>query len=37
MRVLIDTNRMTDLLRGNAGVVYMIERATEVFLPFLHS
>ena len=35
MRVLIDTNRMTDLLRGNAGVVYMIERASEVFLPFI--
>ena len=35
MRVLIDTNMLTDLFRGKADVVYMVERASEVYIPFI--
>ncbi len=35
MRVLLDTNRLTDLLRNDAVVVQAVEHATEVWLPFV--
>jgi tRNA(fMet)-specific endonuclease VapC len=35
MRLLLDTNRLTDLLRGDAEVVEIVERAAEVFVPFV--
>ncbi len=35
LRLALDTNRYTDLCRGNATVVEMVERADEVWLPFI--
>lgn len=35
MRLALDTNRYTDLCRGDASVVETVERADEVWLPFI--
>ncbi len=35
MKLALDTNRYTDLCRGDASVVEMVERADEVWLPFI--
>lgn len=35
MRVALDTNRYTDLSRGNADVMEVVESADEVWLPFI--
>jgi len=35
VRLALDTNRYTDLCRGNLAVVETIERADEVWLPFV--
>ena len=35
MRLALDTNRYTDLCRGNASVVETVEHADEVWLPFI--
>jgi tRNA(fMet)-specific endonuclease VapC len=35
MRLAIDTNRYSDLCRGVAGVVTLVERAEAVVLPFI--
>ena len=35
MRLLIDTNILTDALRGKPNVVYLVQRAAEVFVPFI--
>lgn len=35
MRLALDTNRYTDLCRGEASVVETVERADEVWLPFI--
>lgn len=35
MRLALDTNRYTDLCRGDASAVELIERADEVLLPFI--
>lgn len=35
MRLALDTNRYTDLCRGNAPVVQVVEAADEVWLPFI--
>jgi tRNA(fMet)-specific endonuclease VapC len=35
VKVALDTNRYTDLCRGDASVVEIVERATEVWLPFI--
>ena len=35
MRVALDTNRYTDLCRGDASVVKTVELADEVWLPFI--
>jgi tRNA(fMet)-specific endonuclease VapC len=35
MRLALDTNRYTDLSRGDAAVVTLVERAEEVLLPFI--
>ena len=35
MRLALDTNRYTDLCRGNASVVEKVELADEVWLPFI--
>jgi tRNA(fMet)-specific endonuclease VapC len=35
MRVLLDTNRLTDALRGDASVKGLVEEATEVWIPFV--
>ena len=35
MRLALDTNRYTDLCRGIASVVEAVERADEVWLPFI--
>lgn len=35
MRLALDTNRYTDLCRGNASVVTTVEEADEVWLPFI--
>lgn len=35
MRLAIDANRYSDLARGDAAVVRMIERAEEVCIPFV--
>lgn len=35
MRIALDTNRYTDLCRGDAEVVQLLEEAEEVFLPFV--
>ena len=35
MRLALDTNRYTDLCRGDASVVETVERADEIWLPFI--
>ncbi len=35
MKLALDTNRYTDLCRGNVAVVETVERADEVWLPFI--
>ena len=35
MRLALDTNRYTDLCRGESPVVEMVESAAEVWLPFI--
>ncbi len=35
MRLALDTNRYTDLCRGDASVVETVESAAEVWLPFI--
>lgn len=35
MRLALDTNRYTDLCRGEAQVIEIIEAADEVWLPFI--
>jgi tRNA(fMet)-specific endonuclease VapC len=35
VRLALDTNRYTDLCRGNASVVQSVELAEEVWLPFI--
>ena len=35
MKLALDTNRYTDLCRGDASVVEMVELADEVWLPFI--
>lgn len=35
MRLALDTNRYTDLCRGEASVVETVELANEVWLPFI--
>ena len=35
MRLALDTNRYTDLCRGNVAVVETVEFADEVWLPFI--
>ena len=35
MRLALDTNRYTDLCRGDASVVETVESAEEVWLPFI--
>lgn len=35
MRLALDTNRYTDLSRGNADVMEVVESADEVWLPFI--
>ena len=35
MRVLLDTNRLTDAFRGEAEIVETLERAAEVWIPFV--
>ena len=35
MKLALDTNRYTDLCRGNAAIVETVEQADEVWLPFI--
>ena len=35
MRALIDTNMLTDLLRGKPGVLHTVQRSAEVLVPFI--
>ncbi|MCX6590893.1 MAG: type II toxin-antitoxin system VapC family toxin [Acidobacteria bacterium] len=35
MRILLDTNRLTDLLRGEPAIVRLVEQADEVWLPYV--
>jgi tRNA(fMet)-specific endonuclease VapC len=35
VKIALDTNRYTDLCRGDAAVVEIVEQATEVWLPFV--
>ncbi len=35
MRILLDTNRLTDLLRGDPALVRLVEQADEVWLPYV--
>jgi tRNA(fMet)-specific endonuclease VapC len=35
MRLALDTNRYTDLCRGERSVIEMVERADEIWLPFI--
>lgn len=35
MRILLDTNRLTDALRGQSSVGRTVERASEVWIPFV--
>jgi tRNA(fMet)-specific endonuclease VapC len=35
VRVLLDTNRLIDAFRGEAATVQILERAAEVWLPFV--
>jgi tRNA(fMet)-specific endonuclease VapC len=33
--VLLDTNRLTDALRGDGGTVDLLEHANRIFIPFI--
>lgn len=35
MRIPLDTNRLTDLLRGDPALVRLVEQADEVWLPYV--
>jgi tRNA(fMet)-specific endonuclease VapC len=35
VKIALDTNRYTDLCRGDVSVVKIVERASEVWLPFI--
>ena len=35
MRLALDTNRYTDLCRGDVSVVETVERAEQIWLPFI--
>lgn len=35
MKIALDTNRYTDLCRGDVSVVEIVEQASEVWLPFI--
>ncbi len=35
MRLALDTNRYTDLCRGELSVIETVEQADEVWLPFI--
>ena len=35
VKLALDTNRYTDLCRGDVGVVQTVELADEVWLPFI--
>lgn len=35
LKLLIDTNRLTDALRGDSGLLMMIEQAMQVWIPFV--
>jgi tRNA(fMet)-specific endonuclease VapC len=35
VKLALDTNRYTDLCRGNVSIVETVERADEVWLPFI--
>jgi tRNA(fMet)-specific endonuclease VapC len=35
MKLLLDTNRYTDFVRGDPGAVQTVQAATKVFLPFI--
>ncbi|HYM11788.1 MAG TPA: type II toxin-antitoxin system VapC family toxin [Bryobacterales bacterium] len=35
MRILLDTNRLTDAFRGVAEVVQILEQAAEIWIPFV--
>ncbi len=35
LRLALDTNRYTDLCRGERAIVHLVERAEAVFLPFV--
>ena len=35
MRILLDTNRLTDVLRGEQETVKLVEQAVEVWVPFI--
>jgi tRNA(fMet)-specific endonuclease VapC len=35
VKIALDTNRYTDLCRGDVSVVEIVERASEVWLPFI--
>lgn len=35
MRILLDTNRLTDVLRGDRETVVFVEQSVEVWVPFI--
>jgi tRNA(fMet)-specific endonuclease VapC len=35
MRVLVDTNRLTDVFRNDRSITRILEQASEVWLPFI--
>ncbi len=35
MRILLDTNRLTDALRREASIATLVEEAAEVWIPFI--
>ena len=35
MRILVDTNSLTDVFRGDAALIRTVESAREVWLPFI--
>ena len=35
MKILLDTNRYTDLARGNADVQRVVDKADEVWIPII--
>ena len=35
MRILLDTNRLTDVLRGDRETVVLVEQSVEVWVPFI--